>query len=180
MIGILVLGLVIYRQLIPRRVKSNMRIVLILAVIGLIETGQYLHGRHLDATLIAEILGSLVLAAVFGLARASTVRLFYKDGQWWTRGSWVTAILWVASVAAHLGVRLPRRAAAGPRQPLPSATPRSCSTWRSRYARAAHGRHRALAAHGDSQPERDNRPDLTGPARRAMWLVVYPGAWRSA
>ena len=102
-IGILVLGLVIYRQLIPRRVKSNMRIVLILAVIGLIETGQYLHGRHLDATLIAEILGSLVLAAVFGLARASTVRLFYKDGQWWTRGSWVTAILWVASVAAHLG-----------------------------------------------------------------------------
>jgi hypothetical protein len=102
-IGILVLGLVIYRQLIPRRVKSNMRIVLILAVIGLIETGQYLKGRHLDATLIAEILGSLVLAAVFGLARASTVRLFYKDGQWWTRGSWVTAILWVASVAAHLG-----------------------------------------------------------------------------
>ena len=73
-IGILVLGLVIYRQLIPRRVKSNMRIVLVLAVIGLIETGQYLNGRHLDATLIAEILGSLVLAAVFGLARASTVK----------------------------------------------------------------------------------------------------------
>ncbi len=35
-IGILVLGLVIYRQLIPRRVKSNMRIVLILAVIEVI------------------------------------------------------------------------------------------------------------------------------------------------
>jgi hypothetical protein len=74
-IGILVLGLVIYRQLIPRRVKSNMRIVLILAVIGLIETGQYLNGRHLDATLIAEILGSLVLAAVFGLARARSQRM---------------------------------------------------------------------------------------------------------
>ena len=96
-------SLVIYRQLIPRRIKSNMRIVLILAVIGLIETGQYLHGRHLDATLIAEIVGSLVLAAAFGLARASTVRLFYKDGQWWTRGNWVTAVLWVVSVAAHLG-----------------------------------------------------------------------------
>jgi hypothetical protein len=102
-IGILVLGLLIYRQLIPRRVKSNTRIVLILAVIGLIETGQYLNGRHLDATLIAEILGSLVLAAVFGLARASTVRLFFRDGQWWSRGSWVTAILWIVSVAAHLG-----------------------------------------------------------------------------
>ena len=102
-IGILVLGLVIYRQLIPRRVRSNMRIVLVLAVIGLIETVQYLNGRHLDATLIAEILGSLVLAAVFGLARASTVRLFLRDGQWWSRGNWVTAILWIVSVAAHLG-----------------------------------------------------------------------------
>jgi hypothetical protein len=103
LIGVLVLSLVIYRQLIPRRVRSNMRIVLILAVIGLIETGRYLNGRHLDATLIAEILGSLVLAAVFGLARASTVKVFFRDGQWWSRGSWVTAILWVVSVAAHLG-----------------------------------------------------------------------------
>jgi hypothetical protein len=103
LIGVLVLGLVIYRQLIQRRVRSNMRIVLVLAVIGLIETGQYLNGRHLDATLVAEILGSLVLAAVFGLARASTVKLFFRDGQWWSRGNWVTAILWVVSVAAHLG-----------------------------------------------------------------------------
>ena len=102
-IGVLVLGLVIWRQLIPRRVRSNMRIVLVLAVIGLIQTGQYLHGRHLDATLIAEILGSLVLAGLFGLARAATVKLFLRDGQWWSRGSWVTAILWVVSVAAHLG-----------------------------------------------------------------------------
>ena len=103
LIGVLVLGLVIWRQLIPRRVRSNMRIVLVLAVIGLIQTGQYLHGRHLDATLIAEILGSLVLAGMFGLARAATVKLFLRDGQWWSRGSWVTAILWVVSVAAHLG-----------------------------------------------------------------------------
>ena len=103
LIGVLVLGLVIWRQLIPRRVRSNVRIVLVLAVIGLIQTGQYLQGRHLDATLIAEILGSLVLAALFGLARASTVKLFVRDGQWWSRGSWVAAILWVVSVAAHLG-----------------------------------------------------------------------------
>jgi hypothetical protein len=103
LIGVLVLGLVIWRQLIPRRVRSNVRIVLVLAVIGLIQTGQYLQGRHLDATLIAEILGSLVLAALFGLARASTVKVFFRDGQWWSRGSWVTAILWVVSVTAHLG-----------------------------------------------------------------------------
>ena len=102
-IGVLVLGLVIYRQLIPRRVKSNTRIVLVIAVIGLSQTGQYLKGRHIDATLVAEIIGSLVLAGLFGLARASTVKLFIRDGQWWSRGNWVTAILWVLSVAAHLG-----------------------------------------------------------------------------
>jgi len=103
LIGVLVLGLVIYRQLIPRRVRSNTRIVLVLAVIGLIQTGQYLNGRHLDATLIAEILGSLVLAALFGLARATTVKIFFGDGQWWSRGNWVTAVLWAVSVVAHLG-----------------------------------------------------------------------------
>jgi hypothetical protein len=60
-------------------------------------------GRCLDAVLIAEILGSLVLAGLFELARASTVKLFLRDGQWWSQGSWVTAILWVLSLAAHLG-----------------------------------------------------------------------------
>jgi hypothetical protein len=45
LIGVLVLGLVIWQQLIPRRVRSSMRIVLVLAVIGLIQTGQYLQSR---------------------------------------------------------------------------------------------------------------------------------------
>jgi hypothetical protein len=31
------------------------------------------------------------------------VRLSFKGGQWRSRGSWVTAILWVVSLAAHLG-----------------------------------------------------------------------------
>jgi len=35
--------------------------------------------------------------------RAGPVRLFFRDGRWWSRGSRVTAILWVVSLAAHLG-----------------------------------------------------------------------------
>ncbi len=31
------------------------------------------------------------------------MKVFFRDGQWWSRGSRVTAILWVVSVAAHLG-----------------------------------------------------------------------------
>jgi hypothetical protein len=102
-IGILVLGLVIYRQVIPRRVNASMRILAILAVIGVVQTYQFLKGQHIDATIIAELAGSLVIAAVFGLARAATVRLSFRQGQWWMQGSWVTAILWVVSLGAHLG-----------------------------------------------------------------------------
>ena len=76
LIGVLALGLVIYRQLIPRRVRSNWRIALILGARGL--TVQYFKGRYIDAVIIAEIGVSLILAAAFGLARASTVRLSYR------------------------------------------------------------------------------------------------------
>jgi len=101
-IGILVLGLVIYRQVIPRQVKSSMRIPAILGIIGVVQTYQFLKGEHVDAVIIAELAGSLVLAAAFGLARAATVRLSFRQGQWWSQGSWVTAILWVLSLGAHL------------------------------------------------------------------------------
>lgn len=103
-IGLLALGLVIYRQVIPRPVKSSMRLPLILGVIGAVEAYQFLKGQHIDAMIIAELIGSLVLAAVFGLARAATVRLSFRQGQWWSRGNWLTAILWVLSLAAHLGL----------------------------------------------------------------------------
>ena len=101
-IGLLVLGLVIYRQVIPRQVKSNMRIVAILAVIGIVQTYQFLKGQHVDATIIAELIGSLALAAAFGVARAATVRLSFRQGQWWSQGTWLTAILWIASLGSHL------------------------------------------------------------------------------
>jgi hypothetical protein len=102
-IGLLVLGLVIYRQVVPRPVRSNMRIVAILAVIGVVQTYQFLKGEHIGATIIAEFAGSLVLAAAFGLARAATVKLSFRQGQWWMQGSWLTAILWIVSLGAHLG-----------------------------------------------------------------------------
>jgi hypothetical protein len=102
-IGVLVLGLVIYRQVIPRPVKANMRIVLILGVVGAVQAYQFLKGQHIDAVIIAELAGSLVLAAVFGFARAATVRLSFRQGQWWSQGNWLTGVLWVLSLAAHLG-----------------------------------------------------------------------------
>jgi hypothetical protein len=103
LLGVAVLGLVVYRQLTPRQVKSGFRVPLVLAVIGLVQLMPYLHQHHDTTAITAALAGSLVLAAGFGLARAATVRLSFRQGEWWSQGTWLTALLWLAAVAAHLG-----------------------------------------------------------------------------
>lgn len=105
-IAIAVLGLIIYRQVRPRPLRSTLRLPLLLAVIGLVELSSYLKTQHSQSALIAQLAGSLVLAAAFGAVRAMTVRLSYRQGQWWVQGSWLTAVLWVVSLAAHVGYDL--------------------------------------------------------------------------
>lgn len=112
-IGVAVLALLIYRQLRARPVRGNQRLVLVLAAIGLIEVVQYLHRLHSVSVAIVALAGSLVLAAVFGAARAATVRVWTQDGQPWAQGSLVTAALWVLALAAHLGYDY----LVGPRRP---------------------------------------------------------------
>jgi hypothetical protein len=103
LIGVAVLGLLIYRQLSARPVQGNQRIVLILVIIGLIETVQYMQKQHAGSAAIVALVGSLVLAAVFGAARAATVKIWIQDGQSWAKGNLLTAALWIAALAAHLG-----------------------------------------------------------------------------
>jgi len=98
-LGVLVLGLVIYRQLVAR----PLRLMVILAVIGVIETVDYLQKYHGGTGTYAALAGSLVLAAVFGVLRAGTVRIWSQDGQVWSKGNWLTAALWIIAIAVHLG-----------------------------------------------------------------------------
>ena len=103
-IGIAVLALLIYRQLRTRPVDaSGLRLAAIIGAIGLIEAYQFIDKHHAGAVTFAALLGSLVLAAVFGVLRAATVRIWLREGQPWSRGSWITASLWIAALAAHLG-----------------------------------------------------------------------------
>jgi hypothetical protein len=103
-VGAGVLALLIYRQLTARPVSaSGLRIIAILAVVGLLETSQFLQGNQAGAVTYAALGGSLVLAAVFGALRASTVRIWLQGGHAWSKGNWLTASLWVAALAAHLG-----------------------------------------------------------------------------
>ena len=103
-LGLVVLGLLIYRQLLSRPVStSGLRLIVILVVIGVIQTYQFLGSRHSGAVTYAALGGSLVLAAVFGALRAATVKVWLQGDQPWSKGNWLTAVLWVVALAAHLG-----------------------------------------------------------------------------
>jgi hypothetical protein len=59
LIGLAVLGLILYRQLQVRPVRDNMRLPAILAVIGVIELAQYLQHRPHGPEVFAALAGSL-------------------------------------------------------------------------------------------------------------------------
>jgi hypothetical protein len=104
LLGVVVLGLLVYRQLQKRPVSGRrQQIGLVLGVIGVIETVNYLGKVHAGGVVVVALAGSLVLAAVFGAVRAATVRIWIQDGRPWSQGNWLTALLWVVAVAAHLG-----------------------------------------------------------------------------
>jgi hypothetical protein len=104
LIGVAVAALLVVRQLRAQPLNANMRLPLILGVIGLIELVEYLGKHHATGTAVAALAGSLVVAAVLGAVRAATVHLWVQDGQPWRKGNWLTGILWVVSFAAHFGI----------------------------------------------------------------------------
>jgi len=103
LIGLAVLALILVRQMQVRPVRGSMRLPLILAIIGVVELTQFLDHNHHTATVYAALAGSLVLAGITGAIRAMTVRVWIDGGQALRQGTWITALLWIASLAAHLG-----------------------------------------------------------------------------
>ncbi len=103
LIGLAVLALLMARQLRTRKVNGSWRILVVLAVIGVIEAEQFLRVSHAGTATYAALGGSLVLAAVFGALRASTIKIWIDNGEAWAKGNWLTAGLWVIAVLAHLG-----------------------------------------------------------------------------
>jgi hypothetical protein len=120
-IGVAALALILRRQVRPRPLAGGYVLVIVLGVIGLAEAGSFLfgtqqfvsflkgHQQHLTlavpdgAAMLAAAAGSLALAAVTGALRAPSVRLWRQDGQVWREGTGLTVVLWLASLALHLG-----------------------------------------------------------------------------
>jgi hypothetical protein len=103
-IGLAVLALVLFRQLATRRLSESYRMSIIFGVIGAVQFADFLKGHPGNpGGITAAVVGSLVLAGVFGVARAITVRVWRQGGLLMRKGTWVTAILWIVAVAAHYG-----------------------------------------------------------------------------
>jgi hypothetical protein len=103
-IGLAVLALVLTRQLMTRRLAESYRLSVILLVIGAVQFADFLKGHPGDpGGIVAAVAGSLVLAALFGVARALTVQVWRQDGLLLRKGTWLTGVLWIVAVAAHYG-----------------------------------------------------------------------------
>jgi len=105
-LGVLVLALLVYRQLQPRRVRldSAVRLTLILLVAGAAQAAPVLF-RHPPATIVViMLLAGLVSGAVFGTLRAYTTKLWIKDDDVWQQGTWLTLVLWLVAVGLHFGI----------------------------------------------------------------------------
>jgi hypothetical protein len=103
-IGLAVLALVLFRQLATRRLSESYRMSIIFGVIGAVQFADFLKGHPGNpGGITAAVVGSLVLAGVFGVARAITVRVWRQGGLLMRKGTWITAILWIVAVAAHYG-----------------------------------------------------------------------------
>jgi hypothetical protein len=119
-IDLAVLAWLLTRQVTARPLSGGYTLPLILGIVGLFEFGAYLMGggQQLASflkghrsfttipdgkTILAAVAGSLILAVATGAIRAPTVRLWWQDGQYWRKGSWVTLTLWIISLGVHLG-----------------------------------------------------------------------------
>jgi len=106
-IGLLVVGLLLSRQLQPRLAKesSSVRLVAILAVVGVVDTRNAIGTHTVPVTALAWLGLSLVAGAGMGAARAATIRVWRaEDGSAWRQGTVLTAGLWLVSLALHLGL----------------------------------------------------------------------------
>ncbi|MBN9619480.1 MAG: hypothetical protein J0H43_07075 [Actinobacteria bacterium] len=108
LVGIAVLVLLVVRQLQPRpaREDSSLRLMAILAIVGVVELGSAVKKAHehaISASAVALLVAGLVIGAVFGAVRAMTVHIWRDEsGAAWRRGTAVTAVLWVVSLGVHL------------------------------------------------------------------------------
>ena len=105
-VGLAVLALLLWRQTRKRSVREDRRpvVLVVLLVLGVLQLSSYLKLVPASASVIALLAATLLLGAGFGVVRAWSVRIWREDGQLWRQGNWLTAVLWLAGFAVHIGL----------------------------------------------------------------------------
>jgi hypothetical protein len=105
-IGLAVLVWILLRQVQQRSVREDRKptALLILLVLGVLQLTTFFKGNAATTTVVLPLVLSFVLAAVFGVIRAYTVRLWRADGQLWRQGTWLTVVLWLVAIGLHIGL----------------------------------------------------------------------------
>jgi hypothetical protein len=105
-VDIVVVVWLLYRQRKVRRVwpRVNLRLAVVLAVIGLVELLDYTAQHHLSPAVAGVLALSFAVGAVtLGAVRAATVNIWRVEGAVLRQGTWLTVGLWILSLALHYG-----------------------------------------------------------------------------
>lgn len=104
-IAVAVVLWILVRQVQQRSVKQDNRPIayLVMAVIGVVEVANFVKVHPVNSEAVVLTVTSLAIAAVFGIVRAYTVRLWREDGQLFRQGNAVTIVLWIVGIAIHFG-----------------------------------------------------------------------------
>ncbi len=108
-IGVAVVGVLVALQMRARPVRegSAARISVVLGIIGIVELTDAAKGHSVGDATLAWIVGSLVIGGALGTARAFSTKIWrLQDGSAMSRGTVVTAVLWVISLGAHLAMEV--------------------------------------------------------------------------
>ncbi|MGZ8177661.1 hypothetical protein ACXVUM_06975 [Williamsia sp. SKLECPSW1] len=106
-VGLIVVGVILVRQMAPRAVKASPKAALIISVIGLVSAAQFVDHHHLSAVALATMAVSALLGIAIAAGRGFTVRIWRDtDGVLMSRGTVATLVLWIVGLGAHVGLDL--------------------------------------------------------------------------
>ncbi|QBO37058.1 hypothetical protein EQG49_11635 [Periweissella cryptocerci] len=108
LIGVVVMGFVLARQLRVREVENKWVAQFIMGGIGFVGFLEFLQHQSMQQpmaslTLVLVVLGSLVLAVATAFVRVPSYEVTVVDGKVFRKGTVKSVILWLLTIVLHVG-----------------------------------------------------------------------------